>query len=115
VNYHGDPLVIATVEDITEIKAAEEELFQHAAIVESSEDAIISKNLDGVVLTWNAAAQHIFGYTGAEVVGRPLTFLAPPERQHEESEIFQKLKAGERVEHYETVRVTKAGKRFTFR
>jgi PAS domain S-box-containing protein len=111
VNHRGNPLVIATVEDITEIRAAEEELFHYAAIVESSEDAIISKNLDGVILTWNAAAQHIFGYTGAEVVGRPLTFLAPPERQHEESEIFQKLKAGERVEHYETVRVTKAGKR----
>lgn len=109
VNHRGNPLAIATVEDITEIRAAEEEIFRHAAIVESSEDAIISKNLDGVILSWNAAAEHIFGYTGAEVVGRPLRFLAPPELQHEESEIFQKLEAGERVAPYETIRVTKAG------
>lgn len=111
MNHRANPLVIATLEDITEIRAAKEEQFRYAAIVESSEDAIISVNLDHVVLNWNVAAQHMFGYTEAEVVGRPLTFLAPPEKQHEEIEIFQKLKAGERVEHYETIRVTKAGKR----
>jgi PAS domain S-box-containing protein len=82
-----------------------------AAIVESSDDAIISKNLNGIILSWNTGAQRIFGYTEAEAVGRPITTLIPPELRDEESRILQRLRAGERIEHYETVRVTKGGKK----
>jgi PAS domain S-box-containing protein len=80
-----------------------------AAIVESSDDAIISKTLDGVIRTWNKGAERMFGYTAAEVVGRPVTLLMPPDRVNEEVEILERLRRGERVEHYETVRVRKDG------
>ena len=82
-----------------------------AAIVESSDDAIISKTLEGHILTWNAGAQRLYGYTAAEVVGRPITLLIPPERQHEEPAILERLGRGERIEHFETVRVRKDGRR----
>jgi PAS domain S-box-containing protein len=97
--------------DITERKQAEEARFRHAAIVESSEDAIISKNLDAVITSWNAGAQRIFGYTEAEVVGQPITILIPPELRDEEKEILEKLMAGRHIEHYETIRVTKTGRK----
>ena len=67
------------VEDITEMKTAEEARFWHAAIVGLSQDAIISKNLDAVIVSWNAGAERIFGYTEAEAVGQPITILIPPE------------------------------------
>jgi PAS domain S-box-containing protein len=67
--------------------------------------------LDAVITGWNAAAQQIFGYTEEEAVGQPITILIPPDLQHEEHKILDRLKAGERIEHYETIRVTKAGKR----
>lgn len=82
-----------------------------AAIVESSDDAIISKTLDGIIRTWNAAAQRIFGYTADEAVGRSITMLIPPDRINEEAEILDKLRKGQRIEHYETVRVRKDGTR----
>src|SRR5688500_6765745 len=82
-----------------------------AAIVESSDDAIISKTLDGVIRTWNKGAQRIFGYTADEVVGKPVTILMPPERVNEEESILARLRRGERIEHYETVRVRKDGTR----
>ena len=104
-------LVIATVEDITDKRMAEETRFRHAAIVESSEDAIISKNLDGVIQSWNAGAERIFGYTQSEAVGKPITILIPPDLWHEELKILERLRTGERIEPYETVRVTKAGKK----
>ena len=104
------PLIVAMVEDITEKKKAEEARFRHTAIVESSEDAIISKNLDAVIVSWNAGAQRIFGYTEEEAVGQPITILIPPNLQNEENTILERLRAGGRIEHYETVRVTKAGK-----
>jgi PAS domain S-box-containing protein len=104
------PLVVAMVEDITEKKLSEEARFRHAAIVESSEDAIISKNVDAVIVSWNEGAQRIFGYTEAEAVGQPIFILIPPDRRHEEITILERLKAGGRIEHYETVRITKAGK-----
>jgi len=78
-----------------------------AAIVESSQDAIISKNLDGVITSWNAAAQRIFGYTEAEVVGKPVTLLIPPELQAEEGKILARVKTGECIKQYETIRITK--------
>ena len=104
------PLVLAMVEDISEKKAAEEARFKHAAIIESSEDAIIAADLDGVISSWNAGAERIFQYTEAEVVGQVITILIPSERQHAESKIFDRLRSGARIEHYETKRVTKAGK-----
>jgi len=107
---HPSPLVLAMVEDITEQKTAEVARFRHAAIVESSEDAIASVTLDGVIVSWNAGAQRIFGYTESEVVGKPATILVPPERPDEENEILETLKAGGRIDQFETVRVTKAGK-----
>jgi PAS domain S-box-containing protein len=82
-----------------------------AAIVSSSDDVIISKTLDGNILTWNAGAEHLFGYTAAEVVGKPITILIPPERQAEEPAFLEKLRRGEPIEHFETVRVTKDGRR----
>ena len=108
---HPSPLVIAMVEDITDKQRAEEARFRHAAIVESSEDAIISKNLDAVIVSWNAGAQRIFGYTESEAVGQPITILIPPESWDEENQILERLRAGGRIEYYETTRVTKAGKK----
>jgi PAS domain S-box-containing protein len=97
--------------DVTERRRAEEARFSHAAIVESSEDAIISKNKDAIILSWNAGAERIFGYTEAEAVGQPITIIIPPELRDEESKILERLRAGGHIEHYETIRVTKTGKR----
>src|SRR6266705_637304 len=105
------PLVLAMVEDITAKKTAEEARFRHAAVVESSEDAIISKDLDGVIMSWNAGAQRIFGYTEAEAVGQPITILIPPELRDEENQILERRRAGVRSEHHETIRVTKEGRK----
>ena len=90
---------------------AEEIRSRYAAIVESSDDAIIAKTLDGVVSAWNAAAERMFGYTEHEAIGQPITMIIPPDLYDEEHDILKRLRAGERVEHYETVRVTKAGER----
>jgi PAS domain S-box-containing protein len=97
--------------DVTDRKRAEEARFRHVAIVESSEDAIISKNLDAIIVSWNAGAERIFGYTESEAVGQPITILIPPELWDEENTILEKLRAGGRIEHYETTRVTKAGRK----
>src|SRR3954469_5725196 len=82
-----------------------------AAIVATSDDAIVSKNLDGIVQSWNRAAEHIFGWTAEEIVGRSITLLIPPERISEETEILSRIRSGERVDHFETVRVCKDGRR----
>ena len=105
------PLVLAMVEDITDKKRADEARFRHAAIVESSEDAIASVTLDGVIASWNAGAQRIFGYTESEAVGKSVTILVPPERPDEENKILETLKAGRRIDQFETVRVSKTGER----
>ena len=97
--------------DVTERKRAEEARARLAAIVESSEDAIVSKTLDGVIRSWNAGAERLFGYTAEEAVGQPITLIIPPERQDEERAILERLRRGERVEHFETVRVAKDGRR----
>ena len=81
-----------------------------AAIVESSDDAIISKRLDGHIVSWNQGAQRLFGYTADEAVGQPISLIIPPDRLHEEAMIIERLRRGERIEHYETVRVTKDGR-----
>jgi PAS domain S-box-containing protein len=82
-----------------------------AAIVATSDDAIVSKNLDGVIQSWNSAAERIFGYAAEEIVGRPIHILLPPERLDEEATILSKIRAGERVDHFDTIRVRKDGKR----
>jgi PAS domain S-box-containing protein len=82
-----------------------------AAIVESSDDAIISKNLDGVIQSCNAAAERIFGYTAEELIGHPVQMLIPAERLAEEQEILRRIRRGERVDHFETVRLAKGGRR----
>jgi PAS domain S-box-containing protein len=84
---------------------------QFAAIVESSDDAIVSKDLNGVIQSWNAGAQRIFGYSPAEAIGRPITIIIPTELQQEEREILDKIRKGERINHYETVRLRKDGQR----
>lgn len=80
-----------------------------AAIVESSHDAIISKTLDGIVTSWNGGAVRLFGYSADEAIGQPITLIIPPDRLSEEDVILQRLRSGERIEHYETVRRTKQG------
>ena len=92
-------------------KFAQEARFKHAAIVESSEDAIISKTLEGIILSWNAAAHQLFEYTETEAIGQSIKILVPEELFGEENEILRSIGAGERVEHYETVRRTKSGRR----
>ena len=81
-----------------------------AAIIESSDDAIVSKTLQGVVRTWNKGAERIFGWTADEVIGKPITIIIPPDRLDEEPRILARLRAGERVDHFETVRRTKDGR-----
>lgn len=80
-----------------------------AAIVESSEDAIVSKSLNGVITTWNKAAERLFGFSAAEAVGRPVTILIPEDRLDEEPGILARIRAGERIEHFETIRRHKNG------
>jgi PAS domain S-box-containing protein len=82
-----------------------------AAIVESSDDAIISKTLDGTILSWNPAAERLFGYSAQEAVGKPMMMLVPPDRRTEEPGILTRIAGGERVDHFETVRVRKDGRR----
>jgi PAS domain S-box-containing protein len=102
---------IVVVEDITGRREAEQARYRLAAIVESSDDAIVSKNLNGIIASWNAGAQRIFGFTPEEAVGQPITIIIPPELQDEEKQIIKRLRNGERIEHYETIRVTKSGKK----
>ncbi len=80
-----------------------------ASIVESCQDAIVGKNLDGTIVSWNGGAEALYGYTAVEMIGRSITVLVPPSRPHDLPEIYQKVKMGERVERYETVRVKKDG------
>lgn len=82
-----------------------------AAIIESSDDAIVSKTLDGTIISWNAGAERIFGYTAAEAIDKPITLIIPPERLDEEPAIIDRLVRGVRIEHFETVRVAKSGRR----
>jgi PAS domain S-box-containing protein len=98
--------------DITEQKRGGEASLLLAAIVNSSDDAIISKNLNGIITSWNAGAQRMFGYTQEETVGRSVLMLVPTDRQDEEPKILERLRRGERVEHFETVRVRKNGQQF---
>ena len=97
--------------DVTEEKKAEQAALRLAAIVESSDDAIVSKDLNGVVTSWNKGAERIFGYTAEEMVGQSITTIIPPELQDDEPRILAKLRAGERIDHFQTVRMRKNGER----
>ena len=100
---------LANTADATDRTPAEEIRLRYAAIVESSDDAIIAKTLDGVISAWNAAAERIFGYTEHEAIGQPITMIIPPDLHEEEHEILRRLRQGKRIDHFETVRVTRAG------
>jgi len=88
---------------------AEDDVRRLAAIIENSDDAVISKNLDGVITSWNGGAERLFGYTAEEAIGRPVTMLMPPERIDEEPGILARIRRGERIDHYDTVRRHKDG------
>jgi PAS domain S-box-containing protein len=102
---------VAIRADVTARKQAEELLTKMAAIIESSDDAIIGKTLDGIITSWNQGARKLFGWSAAEMLGRPALLLFPPERAGEEQEILARIARGENVSHYETVRLHKNGRR----
>jgi len=104
-------MVLLAIEDVTERQRADTAATSLAAIVNSSDDAIIGKDLTGVITSWNKGAERLFGYTAAETIGQSITMLIPPDRQEEEPKILARLKRGERVDHFETVRVRKDGTR----
>jgi PAS domain S-box-containing protein len=97
--------------EIAEHKRAEEMRERLAAVVESSDDAILSKNLEGTITSWNLGAEKVFGYPAVEAVGKPMLMLFPAERGNEESDILARIRRGESVDHFETVRIRKDGKR----
>jgi two-component system CheB/CheR fusion protein len=97
--------------DVSHERLAESARAHLAAIVESSHDAIVSKTLEGVIRSWNGAAEQLFGYSAEEAVGQPITLIIPAERVPEEQQILERLRRGERIDHFETVRVTKSGRR----
>jgi PAS domain S-box-containing protein len=106
----GKPLMaVVTISDITGRKQAESTALLLAAIVESSTDAVIGKDLNSIVTSWNAAAERMFGYSADEMMGRPITLIIPAGHQNEEEQILSKIKRGERIEHFETERLRKDG------
>ena len=100
-----------TLVDITEQKKGEDKQAILSAIVESSDDAIISKNLNGIITSWNKGAQKIFGYTEEEIIGKPVNILIPPDLQSEEDVIIKSIRSGKKIDHFQTVRIAKDGKK----
>ena len=100
---------INVFQDVTELKQAEQASQRLAAIVESSDDAIISKDLNGIIMSWNQGAERLFGYTAKEAIGKSVTIFIPAERYDEEPGILARIRRGERIDHYETVRQRKDG------
>ena len=97
------------IRDISDQRTLEREALRLAAIVNSSEDAIVSKDLNGIVQTWNGAAERMFGYTADEIVGKPIRLIIPDDRQSEEDKVLATIRAGRAVEHFETIRQRKDG------
>jgi PAS domain S-box-containing protein len=110
VEVSGRKLFTAIVRDVTESSKAREASSRLAAIVESSDDAIISKTLDGVITSWNPAAERLFGYTAGEVVSKRMAGFLPPDRQQEEQDILQRISRGETIDHFESQRIRKDGR-----
>jgi two-component system, chemotaxis family, CheB/CheR fusion protein len=109
-NQHGEVTgAVNCFYDISERKVAEQAMARLAAIVESSHDAIIGKDLNGIIKTWNAGAERLFGYTRQEAIGQPVTLLIPPSRIDEEPLILERIRRGEHIDHYESVRRRKDG------
>jgi PAS domain S-box-containing protein len=108
---HGIPVTMLGLSvDVTDRQTAEQDRMALASIVESSDDAIIGKSLDGMITSWNRGAEHIFGYTAAEVIGRPVSILAAPGHEDEIPDILGGIRRGERVDHFETVRRRRDGR-----
>jgi hypothetical protein len=103
--------VVCYFQDVSERKRAERTANVLASIVESSDDAIVSKSLDGIIVSWNRVAERLFGYTAKEAVGQSIAIIIPPDRLDEEPKILERLKQGERVEHFDTIRMRKDGSR----
>lgn len=99
-----------TLVDITDKQITEAKQAFLSAIVESSDDAIVSKDLNSIISSWNKGAERIFGYTEAEAIGRPITMIIPPAKLHEEDFILSKIRAGDKIDHFETIRIHKSGK-----
>ena len=104
-----DRTINAFVHDLSERRRADEARSRLAAIVDSSDDAIIGKDLAGTILSWNQGAERMFGYSPAEIVGRPVPVIVPPDRHHEVDQVLDMVRRGERVPHHETARTTKYG------
>jgi PAS domain S-box-containing protein len=98
--------------NLSESKLADERSHWLGSIVESSDDAVVSKNLDGIIASWNKGAERVFGYTAEEAIGRPVTIVIPDDRQNEEVEILSRIRRGERIDHFETIRRRKDGTLF---
>ncbi|MES1166643.1 MAG: PAS domain S-box protein, partial [Pseudomonadota bacterium] len=111
VHFEGREFNCGFARDITERKQLERKKAELAAIVESSFDAIIGKSLTGIITSWNPGAEKIFGYSAAEAIGQPMLLVIPPEQQHEEAAILTRIAQGETIEHYETERICKDGRR----
>jgi PAS domain S-box-containing protein len=111
LDFAGRKAALVVAQDVTERTRAEEHLRQLAAIVESSDDAILSKSLEGIILNWNRGAEKIYGYSVKEIIGQPVSVLMPPERQHEMVEHLSRIRAGMQVKRFETERVRKDGVR----
>src|SRR5229473_1880135 len=108
----GQPVkLVGTGQDITERKQAEDALARYAALIESSEDAIVTQSLEGRILTWNPGAERLYGHRGEEVAGRLLAIVEPPERAGELEGLLARVQRGEHIEHHETVRMRKDGAR----
>ena len=107
---HQSPLVSSAIRDITERKRAEASREQLASIVDYSDDAIIGKTLEGIIVNWNKGAEHLYGYSADEVIGKPISILLPPGSGDEMQQIFERLRRGEAIEHKETIRMKKDGK-----
>jgi PAS domain S-box-containing protein len=112
----SDGIVLEANRDITErreieiaLRESEQRLRWLASIVESSDDAIVSKDLDGIISSWNKGAERIFGYTASEAIGQPITLVIPEDRRSEEREILTRIRRGERIDHFETVRQRRHG------